>query len=52
MPAGQGEVSARADDEASLAGVESSAIDAPGVLGLLTALSASFVYARRTRRPR
>jgi hypothetical protein len=52
MPAGRGEVSGRADDEASLAGVEASAIDGPGVLGLVTALSASFVYARRTRRPR
>jgi hypothetical protein len=58
--AGRGEVSGRTDDEASLAkserlgpaGVEASAIDGPGVLGLLTALSVSFVYARRTRRPR
>jgi hypothetical protein len=31
---------------------EASSLDAPGLLGLLTALSASFVYARRTRRPR
>jgi hypothetical protein len=31
---------------------EASALDAPGLLGLLTALSASFVYARRTRRHR
>jgi hypothetical protein len=31
---------------------EASSLDAPGLLGLLTALSASFVYARRTRRTR
>lgn len=56
----RGEGSRRVGDEVEqgsperlgLAGGEGSAIDAPGVLGLLTALSVSFVYARRTRRTR
>jgi hypothetical protein len=60
LPAERGEISRRADDEVEqasperlgLARVDGSAIDGPGVLGLLTALSVSFVYARRTRRPR
>jgi len=60
LPPERGEVSRRAGDEVEqgsperlgLAGVDGSSMDAPGVLGLLTALSVSFVYARRTRRPR
>ena len=46
------EVEQRSPEGLGLAGGEGLAIDAPGVLGLLTALSVSFVYARRTRRTR